>query len=271
MDNKLAAYLARINYHGDVRPDFETLKAVHRVHLLNIPYENLDIHRGGYLSVRAEDAFEKIVVNQRGGWCYEMNGLLGWALREIGFDVTLLGSTVNRNPTGKTIEGNHLILLVKLDKPYLADVGFGNGLFEPIPLAAGTYQQRSLEYNLRHDGERWWFQNHKYGGAGFDFTLEGHQLGDFAEQSHELQTWPESGFVKNTVCFRFNDDGYTSLRGAVLGQVTQDGQQERVIESAADYQKMLSEGFGLKLPDTDVLWEKVWARHQAWIEEQNRP
>jgi N-hydroxyarylamine O-acetyltransferase len=270
MNNKLNAYLERINYHGDVRPDLETLTAVHRAHLFNIPYENLDIHRGGYLSVQVDAIFEKIVVNRRGGWCYEMNGLLAWALREIGFDVTLLGSTVNRQPTGKVIEGNHLILRVQLDEPYLADVGFGNGLIEPIPLAAGTYKQGYLEYGLRHDGERWWFQNHIYGGAGFDFTLDGHELEDFAAQSHELQTWPESGFVRNTVCFRFNDQGYTSLRGAVIGRITAEGLQESVIDNPAYYRQVLAETFDLRLPDTDALWEKVWARHQAWMAEQRR-
>jgi N-hydroxyarylamine O-acetyltransferase len=235
-----------------------------------IPYENLEIHRGGYLTVSADDAFEKIVVNKRGGWCYEMNGLLCWALREIGFDVTLMGSTVNRQPTGKTIEGNHLILRVQLDKSYLADVGFGNGILEPIPLETGTYQQGFLKYRLRQDSERWWFQNHIYGGDGFDFTLEPQQLEDFAAQSHELQTWPESGFVRTTVCHRFTADGYVSFRGVVLSRITQSGRQEEIIDNAAAYEQTLVEVFDLHLSDTEALWDKVWTRHQAWMKEQNR-
>jgi len=271
MDNKLSVYLNRINYHGDVRPDPDTLKKVHRAHLYSIPYENLDIHTGGYLTVRQDDIFQKIVVNRRGGWCFEMNGLLGWALREIGFDVTLLASTVNRHGTGKIVEGNHLVLLVQLERPYLADVGFGNGILEPIPLEHGTYQQGFLDYKLKHDGERWWFENHIYGGgAGFDFTLDAHQLDDFVPQSHELQTWEGSGFVQKTVCFRFTDQGYVCLRGALFTTVTESGQQERVIDNRADYQRILAEVFDLHLANTDALWEKVWARHTAWVEEQSK-
>lgn len=268
MNEKLSQYLERIGYQGDIAVNLETLTALHRAHLEAIPYENLEIHRDGYISVHGEDAFQKIVVNRRGGWCYEMNGLLGWALREIGFDVTLLGSTVNRQPTGKTIEGNHLILLVKLDRLYLADVGFGNGLREPIPLESGSYRQGFLDYQLRHDGERWWFQNHIHGGAGFDFTLDAHELEDFAQQSHELQTWDGSGFVRNTVCFRFNEQGYIGLRGAVLSSVTENGVEERTIDNAADYRQVLTEIFDLHLPDTDDLWQKVWTRHQSWIQTQ---
>lgn len=76
MDNKLSQYLERIDYQGDLQVNLETLTALHRAHLFTIPYENFDIHCGGYISVHEADAFQKIVVNRRGGWCYEMNGLL---------------------------------------------------------------------------------------------------------------------------------------------------------------------------------------------------
>jgi N-hydroxyarylamine O-acetyltransferase len=179
-----------------------------------------------------------------------------------------MSTTVNRPATGKLDEGKHLVLRVQLDRPYLADVGFGNGILEPIPLENGKYQQGYLDYQLKHDGERWWFTNHIYGGAGFDFTLDGHELADFAPQSHELQTWEGSGFVRNTVCFRFNKQGYVCLRGAVLTTVTESGQQEQVIDNLADYQRILTNTFDLPLPNIDTLWEKVWARHQAWANEQ---
>jgi len=270
MNNKLTAYLQRIGYQGARRPDLPTLRALHRAHLYNIPYENLAIHCGGYLTVREDDIFQKLVVDGRGGWCYEMNGLLAWALRQVGFEVKLLASTANRQAASRTIEGNHLVLLVGLDQPYLADVGFGNGLLEPVPLIAGTYRQGFLDYHLRQDGERWWFQNHQYGGAGYDFTLDSFQLEDFAPQSHEQQTWPESGFVRATVCFRFNDQGYIALRGAVFSTITQDGVHEQVIKDAATYQQTLAERFDLHLADTDALWEKVWARHQLRLQAQGQ-
>src|SRR5262249_42838960 len=143
---KLKAYLQRIRYERPVKVDLDTLIGVHRAHLLNITYENLDIHRGLPLTLDLDHIFEKIVTEHRGGWCYEMNGLLAWALREIGFPVTMLAGTVGRQAQGTTVEGNHLVLLVELDQPYLADVGFGNGFLEPLPLQVGTYQQDFLTY-----------------------------------------------------------------------------------------------------------------------------
>jgi N-hydroxyarylamine O-acetyltransferase len=263
---KLDAYLKRIQYDGNVKPDLATLTAMHRGHLLNIPYENLDIHRDCPLTTDVTQIYEKIVNQHRGGWCFEMNGLLSWALREAGFSVTLMSSFVGRDKVEETGAGDHLILRVELDKPYLADVGFGNGFLEPLPLAEGTYQQGYLTYGLSQHDNRWWFTNHQFGGPGYDFDLEPYQLSDFAGQSTRLQTSPESGFVKTTVCMGFTPDGgMVILRGAVLRRVTPDGATDEIIDNLADYERVLDEDFDLQLPDVDALWDKVWARHQAWV------
>jgi N-hydroxyarylamine O-acetyltransferase len=211
--------------------------------------------------------FRKLVTEGRGGWCYEMNGLFAWALEMLDFRVTRLASAVNREASGDGAERNHLILKVDLDRPYLVDVGFGNGLLEPVPLEAGTYTQRFLSYGLSHNGTRWYFQNQIYGGAGFDFTLQPHRMVEFAEKCHELQTSPESGFVRTTVCYRFTPDGYIGLRGAVLQSISESGVDEQVIESQDEYTATLEERFDLHLPAEDVatLWQKVWVRHQEWV------
>ncbi len=36
----------------------------------------------------------------------------------------------------------------------------------------------------------------------------------------------------------------------------------------SDYEQALSEQFDLHLPDVNLLWDKVWVRHQAWVKEQ---
>ncbi|HVU13416.1 MAG TPA: arylamine N-acetyltransferase [Phototrophicaceae bacterium] len=263
---QLDAYLQRIGDGGSLAPTFETLARLHRQHLLTIPYENFDIHRGQTLSLDPQKTFDKIVTGQRGGWCYEMNGLFARMLREIGFDVTLLASGVTDQFEGDGSIGEHLILLVKIDgQPYLADVGFGNGLIEPIPLEAGEYQQGYLKFPLLRDGGRWFFPNHQYGGAGFVFTLQPRTMDYFAERCHWLQTEPTSRFVQKTISFRFTPEGYHMLYGAVLTTVTAQGKSERLVENRTSYEQVLNDLLDLHLPDTAAIWEKVWARHQAWV------
>ncbi len=273
MTRTLAAYLDRIHYDGPVEPTLAVLRALHRAHVLSIPYENLDIHLGRPLTLDHAAIFDKLVVRRRGGWCFEMNGLLAWALREIGFDVDLLASAVGRVPyddlaedrarDANLAEGNHLVLLVHLDRPWLADVGFGNGLLEPVPLQEGQYEQAGFVFRLARRGVRW--RCEQYDGMGFDFTLQPHTMRDFAERCHWLQTSPHSGFTRTTTCHRWGRDGIHSLRGALLQHVTPQGSEKRVIESVTDYDAVLREIFDLQLGD-DVhrLWATAWQSHLAW-------
>jgi N-hydroxyarylamine O-acetyltransferase len=265
---QLDAYLARIGYAGALRPDLATLCALHRAHLLAIPYENLDIHLGRRLTLDLPQIFAKLVDERRGGWCYEMNGLFAWALRQIGIRVHLLSGTVGRATEGDTVEGNHLVLLVELEQPYLADVGFGNGFLEPLPLVAGRYHQGFLTYELAADDTRWHFQNHAHGGPGFDLRLTPYRLADFAAACHALQTAPTSGFVRTTVCHRFTPTGIVSLRGAVLTEVRAEGVARRTITDTAAYASVLRAQFALDIPQVAALWENIWSRHLAWCDAQ---
>ena len=179
-------------------PPLGTLRALHRAHLLAIPYENLDIHLGRQITLDPEATFTKLVDERRGGWCFEMNGLFGRVLETLGFDIRYLSGAVGRATSGWRAQGNHLVLLVRLDRPWIADVGFGDGFLTPLPLEPGTYSQGFLQYRVARDGPRWTVHSHEFGGAeGFDFTLTARTLDQFGMQCRELQTSPESSFVKS--------------------------------------------------------------------------
>lgn len=259
---ELSTYLQRIGYTGSLEPTLTTLNAIQAAHLESIPYENLDIHLGRKLILNQTRAYEKIVLEKRGGWCFEMNSLFAWALRKMGFQVQMLSSGVLR-PNGTTPDGDHMILLVQLeDRAYLADVGFGDGAISPLPLRQGHYQAGFLEYDMSFDGALWTMHNFNDSNtAGFVFSLEPRDLNYFQERCTALQTSPESGFVRTTVCQRMTQEALYTLRGAVLSVLTENGQTQRTLENAADYQRVLLEYFRLELPESPMLWENIWARY----------
>ena len=139
----LHGYLDRIGYDGPVEPTLECLTAVHRQQALTVPYENLDVQLKVMVGQDPAAIYDKVVVRRRGGWCYELNGMLQQALVEIGFDVQRVAGGVHRHETGDAAVGNHLVLLVRLDRVYVADLGLGDGLREPVPLEAGTLPGRA--------------------------------------------------------------------------------------------------------------------------------
>ena len=262
----LAAYLDRIGHTGPVRPDLATLRAVHRAHHFAIPYENLDVQLQRPVVTDPAAAFDKIVTRRRGGWCYEMNGVLGWALSEIGFKVTRMMAGVRREQDGDIAISNHLILRVDLeDGPWMADVGFGDGPVDSYPIVAGPIQGGLFAYRLEEMEGGWWrLHNHPAGGApSFDFQIAPADEAAMADRCVWLQSDPASGFVQNAVVQRHQPDRLLMMRGRTLRILTVGGATDRLITNADDYVATLKADFALDLPEAASLWPAIAARHQA--------
>jgi N-hydroxyarylamine O-acetyltransferase len=262
----LAAYLDRIAYRGRPRPDRETLTAIQHHHLRAIPYENLDVQLGRSQTTDPAAAFDKLVTRRRGGWCYEMNGVMGWALSEIGFSATRLATAVMRSAAGDANVGNHLVIRVDMeDGPLLADVGLGDGPFTPYPLVEGAFLDRGFEYRLERLGEGWWrLHNHALAmPPNFDFHVDKVDESLMAEKCAWLQTDPQSLFVQNLICQRFTQDGHVDLIGRVLRTYGPGGVTRRTLESADELVETLAEVFGLDEPAAARLWPAICARHEV--------
>src|SRR5579871_3807733 len=149
------SYLARIDYSGSTTPSSATLRALHRAHLLTVPFENLDIAAKRQIVVDENVAAHKIVDLHRGGFCYELNGAFAALLRALGFRVTLRSARAAREGGGEGPEFDHLALRVDFDEPWLADVGFGESFLEPLRLVAGKEQDDPAGlFRLVQFGER---------------------------------------------------------------------------------------------------------------------
>lgn len=257
---RLADYLGRIGYDGPLNVDLETLTGVHRAHLLAVPYENIDVALRRPVTREPAAAFDKIVTRGRGGWCYELNGLLAWALEEIGFPVTRLAGGVHRATIGDDAIGNHLVLRVDLDRPHIADAGFGDGMLEPIPLAEGAHTQNGFTFRTEKLDAHWWrFHNHPHGSApSFDFRDE---PADAALLDRQCQALQEDGsrFVANVIMQKHTPDGIAALRGRALRLISGSRVECREIENRTDYAAVLTQTFGLPTDDAAALWQKIEA------------
>jgi N-hydroxyarylamine O-acetyltransferase len=266
---QLDAYLQRIGFAGEARPTLETLRALHRRHVLSVSFENVDVQLHRPLSIDVEAAYEKIVTRRRGGWCYEQNGLFGWALSEIGLGVTRVAAAGNRAARGDAAEANHLTLLVDIpgadDGPWLADVGFGGSMLEPIPLRESTHRHAPYRVGLRRlDNERWEFHEHDGSAEScFDFAARAGNEQTLARKCRALQSDPDSTFVTTLVVQGRTPETHAALRGIVLRRLTPAQAIERTLESADDLIATLSEVFDLNIPEAADLWPRLLERHRA--------
>src|SRR4030095_9793774 len=139
---EIEKYLKRIDYNGNTQPTIGLLKALQKKHLLNIQFENLDIHYKVPIELDLKNIFEKVVIKRRGGFCYELNGIFCELLHSIGFDVKMISARVfDQRQQIFSPEFDHLAIIAKIDSTdYLADVGFGEFAFSPLKFEPNALQ-----------------------------------------------------------------------------------------------------------------------------------
>ena len=264
---ELSAYLHRIRFSGDVRPDLATLRAIHRAHQYAIPFENLDVLLRRPVVLDPAANYNKIVGHQRGGWCYEMNGVMEWALKQIGFEVMRMSAGVMRVRAGDAQLGNHLCLLVCLDQRYLVDVGFGGSLAEPLPLKASEREDRPYRLSLSElDDSYWRFAEIACGDGdafSFDFRVGPADEALLALKCRFLQNDPDSPFINNLVVQRRTADTHLSLRGRVLKAIHATRVDKKLLNTADELVATLRDSFDLDTPEAATLWPSICARHEA--------
>ncbi|GAA4061827.1 arylamine N-acetyltransferase family protein [Nonomuraea soli] len=263
----IAAYLTRLG-----RPDLlgapatiDTLIQLHIAHIERVPYEALEIWLGRPTTVDPLESAGRIL-RGRGGYCYHLNGAFSELARAMGFQVTRHVGGVQTSGVEPGITANHLVLTVAFpDGLWLADLGLGDALHEPLPLVEGRYRQGPFEYGLRPSEFGWRFDHDPSGSfEGMDFGLAPAEMSAFAQKHEYLTTSPESGFVRVATVQRRDSAGVDSLRGLTL---TRNGQLVATLETPGDYFAALADVFGLNFGafDRERLWARVWQAHKEWL------
>jgi N-hydroxyarylamine O-acetyltransferase len=253
-------YLSRIGVSPETvsEADLTTLERLQRAHVTTVPFETLSITgdpfgerdgEGVVLSLPA--LYEKVVVRERGGFCFELGGLFGWLLADRGFDVTRLAARV---VSAIEVPANHHPLLVTLDRPYLVDVGMGPPMLRR-PLALGDradpdgagVEWRTVESD-RPDTE--FCLQYRTSGEWTDryvFDTTPRDLRYFEATCDYLQHAPESGFTGDPVVLRATDTGFVKLDPDAFTRVSGDDTDERSIDPDA-YARLLRTEFGIDPP-----------------------
>jgi len=213
-------YLERIHFDLETNPTKEVLFALQRNHLLYIPFENLDIHYGRKIILGIENSFQKIIINKRGGFCYELNSLFNELLKLIGFDTILISGRVYNNETyGK--EFDHMAIVVNLkNTSYLVDVGFGKFIFEPLELVLEVPQIDQNGTFVIDMFDKDYFRVSKVDNEKrepeYIFSLIPRQLNDFEEMCNFHQTSNQSHFTRSKVISLAKPNGRITLTNNTL-------------------------------------------------------
>jgi len=211
------AYLSRIQLEKKP-PALGYLKELQKAHLIHIPFENLDIHYGNKIILDYGKIFEKVIHRGRGGFCYELNGLFYHLLSNLGFDCHVISAEVMSSETGEFGRPfDHMAIVVFIDgTKWLADVGFGDGIINPLKINVGEVQVDYTRYwKIAEDPDENLIlkvsNDTNYYETKLRFTTEERQLIQFLEMCEYHQSAPASPFVQKKLVTRLLANGRVTL------------------------------------------------------------
>jgi N-hydroxyarylamine O-acetyltransferase len=202
------------------------------------------------LSLEADALFEKIVIRQRGGYCFELNALFAWLLKMIGFKVKDYFARFLRDEPTIPMRRHRVMRVSCGSEDYLCDVGVGGTIpRRPVPVYCGTPcvqgdETYKLErepflgyvlYELKKDGWR----------RLYSFTEEEQLETDFAATSFYCERHPDSFFRTRDMVHIFTEDGRKSIAGREFKIFAPEGVRVTNVTTEDEYRDILARHFGI--------------------------
>ncbi|MFI9102526.1 arylamine N-acetyltransferase [Streptomyces fildesensis] len=224
------AYLSRIGAERPAVPDAAALRDLQLRHLLTVPFENLSIHLGEEIVLTHEALLAKVVGARRGGFCYELNGLFGALLTELGYPVSLFAARVFGKDGVPGPPFDHLALRVEAAGPWLVDVGFGRFTQHPIRLDSREDQPDPSGVFRVVDAPDGDVDILKDGVPEYRLEQRPRELADFEPTCWWQRTSPASHFTRSLVCSLLTPTGRITLSGTSLITTEGDERHEQDLE-----------------------------------------
>jgi N-hydroxyarylamine O-acetyltransferase len=248
----LEKYFDRIAYIGKADKDIATLTDIMRCQLFSVPFENLDVQAGKIVSLVPEEIVEKILMQRRGGYCYEVNGIFAMALQELGVPYQFVAARPMTYPVRRP--KTHMAVVAEVEgKEWLFDLGFGSsGIRSPMRLD-------EVDIEIRQDADKYMLSkssNSVYLLKAFvdgqwanqyEFDLYPHEWIDFVPANYLNSTHPDAIFVQKLLVVLHNPTGREILFGDTLKSIVNGETTQQVI--SMEYRaSILAARFGLFVP-----------------------
>lgn len=245
----LQKYFDRIGFNAIATAGIATVAEIMRCQLFTVPFENLDVQAGKVVSLLPEEIVEKIVERNRGGYCYEVNGIFAMALQSLGIPYQFVAARPMFYPVRRP--KTHMAIVLKVDgEEWLCDLGFGSyGIRAPIRLNwvdteikqdFDTFmlsKTNDREYLLKALVEGEWANQ-------YAFDLSEQEWIDFVPANYLNSTHPDAIFVQKLLVVLHNPNGREILFGDMLKIVSQ-GRVEKQTIRPEDRESILRDKFRL--------------------------
>lgn len=250
----MALYAQRLGTPIHIGANADVLRHLHSKHQQMIPFENLWIRKGVDLSLSQEDLIEKLLLNNNGGFCYELNLLFRDLLAQMHFRTRLISGRVfsKKGLIGPAYD--HMAMCVDLKgKKYLVDVGFGGFSATPVPMVLNAiHQDQGQFYRVRNWDEQFKVVEKSRDGIHFSplylFDCVPRTVEEFQPMFQFHQRSELSLFTQKTIVSKITSEGRITLTDSSL--IITDARGKRIIrmDDTSTFSTLLGLHFGITLP-----------------------
>ncbi|MGV9558543.1 arylamine N-acetyltransferase family protein [Streptomyces sp. NPDC003522] len=250
---EVETYLRRLGFTEAPAPDVETLRLLHKRHLMSLPYDSSHFIKSftgfrNVVDIDVDDTFRAIVVEGAGGVCHDLSGLFRRLLTELGYDVCLLAAS-QRWPNGEFgPDLEHTFACVRLaGETWLADVGFaGPSYLEPLRMTDEVQHQFGCDYRLTADGTHHVLERKAATGdwrSVYRFELTARSVSDWdgPRDSAAERIVKDSLFAGTVLRGRATDNGQLVLTGRRLLTVDDGHETVRTLIDKAEFERVVKD------------------------------
>jgi N-hydroxyarylamine O-acetyltransferase len=243
---QLEIYLDRVKVKAG-QANLELLSRLTKRHLETFSFSNISVLLGSEMSLTANDVFDRIVTSNKGGYCYEQNGLFYHVLNQLGFEVECgLARVLFPHKTPEVDSPlTHRFNWVTLEsQTYCVDVGFSQMTpREPTPLSEKSSQKliklNDREWLMRQQTQRGWQPLYRMEYCAYPPSDV--EMGHFWSHQH-----PAAPFKNTLVASRISDTHRVSLRNTEFWEITDDSSPKITnLQSSEALHECLQIKFGL--------------------------
>lgn len=258
-------YLQRLGYDAPPPPTLQTLRDLQLRHVCSFAFESLSTLLRLPVPIDLASVERKVLLDGRGGYCYELNQMFLALLQELGFDARgITGRVVMGGPADARTARTHRLSLVTLDGVrYITDVGFGGMVPSgPLLLDSEAVQATAHEpYRLTHnadDSYTLWAEVAGEWRGLYVFDLQVQADIDYEIGNWYVSTHPGSPFLGQLKVARLAPGKRHTLNNAHYAVHYLDRPSEKhTIEQADELLALLRETFGIRVPVGGALVEKI--------------
>ena len=246
-NHQLETYLDKLAIKRSKELSLDLVEKIQTAHIGKFTFNNIDVLLNRPISIKSNDIFKKMVIENRGGYCFEHNGLMYDVLKALGFNVRIILARVIMNEEVDSERGHRVTLLTLNEKEYIVDVGFtAESQSYPIEIGKNTVTK---EHRVIKEDDTYRFQMYKEDKAFtfYTYTLEHYTQSDCKVSNFYSYAHDEAVFRNVFALSRITPSVTYSLRNNEYHKICKEKTTIKELSSLEEFSAVLKKDFNLDI------------------------